>query len=79
MPNSAAKCFLSGPNQLKAYSRAGMGKCQGRYCGNTVQLMISKIKNLSMKDVGYYRLRPPIKPLTLEQLSNFKDYFIDED
>ena len=56
-----------------------MGKCQGRYCGNTVQLMISKMKNLSMKDVGYYRLRPPIKPLTLEQLSNFKDYFINED
>ena len=73
------KLGVSGPNQLKAYSRAGMGKCQGRYCGNTVQLMISKIKNLSMKDVGYYRLRPPIKPLTLEQLSNFKDYFIDED
>ncbi|MEM9761521.1 MAG: NAD(P)/FAD-dependent oxidoreductase [Pseudomonadota bacterium] len=56
---------LLGPNQLKSFSRAGMGACQGRYCGLTVQAMIAARTGRSMAETGYYRLRPPVKPVPL--------------
>ena len=59
-----------GPNQLKAFSRCGMGNCQGRYCGLTVVNLIAETRGLSPADVGYYRIRSPIKPITLEEIAN---------
>ena len=67
---------LVGPNQLKSFCRAGMGPCQGRFCGLTVQELIAKQTKRPAADVGYYRLRPPIKPLRLEELANLQ---IDDD
>jgi NADPH-dependent 2,4-dienoyl-CoA reductase/sulfur reductase-like enzyme len=58
-----------GPNQLKAFTRCGMGPCQGRYCGLTTTEVIAAARGVSPEDVGYYRLRPPIKPLTLGELA----------
>ena len=59
----------TGPNQLKAFCRAGMGPCQGRFCGLTVQAMIAQRTGQAPDAVGYYRLRPPIKPLPLRELA----------
>ncbi len=64
----AAGC--AGPNQLKAFCRAGMGPCQGRFCGLTVSELIAEETGRPMAEVGYYRLRPPVKPLLLEELAN---------
>lgn len=58
-----------GPNQLKAFCRAGMGPCQGRLCGLTVTEMIAAETGEPPEVVGYYRLRPPVKPLTLGELA----------
>jgi len=58
-----------GPNQLKAFSRCGMGNCQGRYCGHTVVNLIADARQLAPQDVGYYRIRSPIKPVTLEEIA----------
>ncbi len=58
-----------GPNQLKSFSRCGMGPCQGRFCGTTVSELIATINGSSVEDTGYFRLRPPIKPLRLEELA----------
>ena len=58
------------PNQLKSFSRCGMGPCQGRFCGLTVSEIIAYILNKPVSEVGYYRLRPPIKPLLLQELAN---------
>lgn len=55
----------SGPNQMKAFLRAGMGHCQGRMCGLTVCEMIADEKGVPPAEVGYYRLRPPITPVRL--------------
>ena len=30
-----------GPNQIKAFTRAGMGPCQGRQCGYTVTRILA--------------------------------------
>lgn len=59
----------SGPNQAKAFGRCGMGPCQGRQCGTTVTELIADKLQRKAGDVGYYRIRPPIKPITLAELA----------
>ena len=63
---------IVGPNQLKSYCRAGMGLCQGRYCGLTVQEIIGQETGREPEDIGYYRLRPPIKPIPLDELAEME-------
>jgi len=59
-----------GPNQVKSFLRCGMGPCQGRLCGNTVTQVMAAERGVSPADVGYYRLRSPVKPLTLAELAS---------
>jgi octopine oxidase subunit A len=59
-----------GPNQMKAFLRCGMGPCQGRLCGLTVTELIAKQRDTTPAEVGYYRLRPPVKPITLAELAS---------
>jgi NADPH-dependent 2,4-dienoyl-CoA reductase/sulfur reductase-like enzyme len=59
----------TGPNQLKAYRRAGMGPCQGRLCGLTVTELMAQARGKSPREIGYYRLRAPVKPITLAELA----------
>jgi NADPH-dependent 2,4-dienoyl-CoA reductase/sulfur reductase-like enzyme len=58
-----------GPNQTKAFGRVGMGPCQGRYCGLTVTEILSHSHNLPHSQIGAYRIRMPLKPVTLGELS----------
>jgi bacterioferritin-associated ferredoxin len=60
---------VEGPNQLKAFRRCGMGPCQGRMCGLTVTELIARARGVSPDVVGYYRLRPPVKPIPLKELA----------
>ncbi|HTI82579.1 MAG TPA: NAD(P)/FAD-dependent oxidoreductase [Acetobacteraceae bacterium] len=57
-----------GPNQAKAFLRAGMGACQGRLCGPVVTELIAAERGVPPEEVGYYRIRPPLKPITLGEL-----------
>jgi len=59
-----------GPNQTKAFGRCGMGPCQGRLCGLTVTELIAQTRHVSPADVGYYNIRPPIKPITIGELAS---------
>lgn len=58
-----------GPNQAKSFLRCGMGPCQGRLCGPTVSAVIAAETGRGPDQVGYYRIRPPLKPLTLGELA----------
>ena len=58
-----------GPNQMKSFLRCGMGPCQGRLCGLTVTELIAQERGVSPQAVGYYRLRPPVKPIPLSALA----------
>lgn len=60
----------TGPNQLKAYRRTGMGPCQGRLCGLTVTELMADARGMTPEEIGYYRLRPPVKPITLAELAD---------
>jgi len=61
------------PNQLKSQTRCGMGPCQGRMCGHTVSELLADWGQKSMAEVGYYRLRSPMRLVTLQELSHFTD------
>ena len=65
----AARLGCEGPNQLKAFLRCGMGPCQGRLCGLTVTELIARAHGTTPQAVGYYRLRPPVKPIPLSALA----------
>jgi hypothetical protein len=41
-------------------------------CGLTVSEIIAAYRAVDVSDVGYFRIRPPIKPITVEQLSNLQ-------
>ncbi|KUJ85700.1 FAD/NAD(P)-binding oxidoreductase [Ruegeria marisrubri] len=69
-----AKLGCLGPNQTKAFGRAGMGPCQGRYCGLTVTALLAQANGLSPDETGYYRIRPPLKPVTLGELAAMVDH-----
>jgi NADPH-dependent 2,4-dienoyl-CoA reductase/sulfur reductase-like enzyme len=60
---------VTGPNQMKAFLRCGMGPCQGRMCGLTVAELIAAERHVHPREVGYFRLRPPVKPITLAELA----------
>jgi thioredoxin reductase/bacterioferritin-associated ferredoxin len=66
---AAVSLGATGPNQLKAFTRCGMGPCQGRMCGLTVSELIAAARGVSPAEIGYYRLRPPVKPVTLGELA----------
>jgi NADPH-dependent 2,4-dienoyl-CoA reductase/sulfur reductase-like enzyme len=59
-----------GPNQMKAFARCGMGPCQGRLCGLTVTELIAECRRVPQQEVGYYRIRPPVKPVTVGDLAS---------
>jgi len=65
-----ARLGCEGPNQMKAFLRCGMGPCQGRLCGLTVTELIAEERGKSPAEIGYYRLRPPVKPITLGELAS---------
>lgn len=69
----AVRLGCPGPNQAKSFLRCGMGPCQGRLCGLTVTETIAAARGLSPDATGYYRIRPPIKPLTLDELAALDD------
>lgn len=60
----------TGPNQLKSFLRCGMGPCQGRMCGLTVTELMAQTRGVTPAEVGYYRLRPPVKPIALAELAS---------
>lgn len=64
-----ASLGCKGPNQTKAFGRPGMGPCQGRYCGLTVTSLLAKETGQDMDQTGYFRIRPPLKPVTLGELA----------
>ena len=61
-----------GPNQGKAFTRCGMGPCMGRKCGVTISRLIAEHHGLGMDEVGHYRIRPPVKPITVAQLAELE-------
>lgn len=57
-------------NRNKAFGRAGMGRCQGRYCGHAIAEVIAAVAGIPINSVGRLRGQAPIKPLAVNTLSS---------
>ena len=52
-------------NRLKAITRCGMGRCQGRFCGLAAAELTAHALNLPLEAVGRLRAQAPLKPIPL--------------
>ncbi|ANI77005.1 FAD/NAD(P)-dependent oxidoreductase [Sphingobium sp. EP60837] len=52
-------------NRAKAFSRVGMGRCQGRYCGLAAAELIAAEAGIPVEQVGRLRGQAPVKPLPI--------------
>ena len=50
-------------NQLKSLTRVGMGRCQGRVCGQAAAEILAQASGRSPREIGRLRSQPPIKPI----------------
>ncbi len=64
----AARLGAQGPNQAKAFTRCGMGPCQGRLCGPLVTAIMAETLGKPIPEIGTYRPRAPYKPITVGAL-----------
>jgi NADPH-dependent 2,4-dienoyl-CoA reductase/sulfur reductase-like enzyme len=52
-------------NRVKAMTRCGMGRCQGRVCGPALQEIVAGISGLDGASAGRLRGQAPVKPIAL--------------
>ena len=65
----AVRLGATGPAQVKAFTRCGMGPCQSRLCGTTLTALIAQVRGCPVETVGPPRLRFPLKPVTLAEMA----------
>ncbi|MBP1886485.1 NAD(P)/FAD-dependent oxidoreductase [Sinorhizobium mexicanum] len=68
-----------GPSQAKAFTRCGMGACQGRVCGSVVSQVIAEAINRPVGDIDAYSVRFPLKPVPVREIAACKDLDTQED
>ncbi|MBT2323735.1 NAD(P)/FAD-dependent oxidoreductase [Variovorax paradoxus] len=57
-------------NRAKAFSRVGMGRCQGRFCGHAAAEVVAHAAGVPIEMVGRLRGQGPVKPLPMAALEN---------
>jgi NADPH-dependent 2,4-dienoyl-CoA reductase/sulfur reductase-like enzyme len=56
-------------NEVKAWTRVGMGRCQGRMCGPALAQMIARVTGRPVAEIGPLTARPPVTPVPLGVLA----------
>jgi NADPH-dependent 2,4-dienoyl-CoA reductase/sulfur reductase-like enzyme len=64
----AARVGCLGMNQLKAYTRCGMGPCQGRMCGPVGIEVLAEAWGVPVSSIEPLRTRFPAKPVSVGDL-----------
>jgi NADPH-dependent 2,4-dienoyl-CoA reductase/sulfur reductase-like enzyme len=59
-------------NRVKAFTRCGMGPCQGRMCGPTAAQVIARALGQTPDLPGQFRVRLPVRPLPLAELAELQ-------
>jgi thioredoxin reductase/bacterioferritin-associated ferredoxin len=55
-------------NQLKQFTRCGMGPCQGRMCGDVAAEILAQARGTTREDVGCWTARPPLRPVPIDEI-----------
>jgi NAD(P)H-nitrite reductase large subunit len=50
---------------VKRATRAGMGRCQGRYCGPVLAAVAAARQALPLDEAAHWAPRPPVKPIRI--------------
>jgi hypothetical protein len=66
---AAADHGLREINRVKAATRLGMGRCQGRVCGIAGAEVLAAKLSVSVDSVGRLRAQPPVKPVPIDALA----------
>lgn len=53
-------------NRQKAFSRVGLGRCQGRVCGLVAAELLARFAGRPIESAGRMRSQPPIKPIAIQ-------------
>jgi NAD(P)H-nitrite reductase large subunit len=62
-------------NQLKAWTRCGMGPCQGRTCEDVAaELLAARAHGGLRERAGCFSARTPLRPMTVEALTGDFSY-----
>ena len=71
---NAAAAGARDVNQMKHFTRCGMGPCQGRMCGDVAAELLAQSRKVARQTVGYWTGRPPLRPVPLADLVGSFDY-----
>ncbi len=52
-------------NRLKALTRVGMGRCQGRMCTAAAAELLASMQDKAPEEAGRIRAQAPVKPIPL--------------
>jgi NAD(P)H-nitrite reductase large subunit len=55
-------------DEVKKFTRAGMGLCQGRTCRRTVEKILARELNKKVEDVKTSSYRAPVRPVKMHVL-----------
>jgi thioredoxin reductase/bacterioferritin-associated ferredoxin len=61
-------------NQIKSWTRLGMGPCQGRTCQYAASKIVAEYLNCEIENLGYLTGRSPIRPVPLDRVLGDFDY-----
>jgi len=56
--------------EVKRWTRAGMGICQGRSCRRLVERIIAEELHLKPEEVEISSFRQPVRPVSIQSLDN---------
>lgn len=59
--------------EVKRFSRAGMGLCQGQTCAQHVKSIIARELKISVSELSDDTPRPPMRPVEMQVLGNEAD------
>lgn len=57
-------------NCIKGMTRCGMGYCQGRVCGPTIEALVGGASDATPEMLSAFNVRPPIKPVSVATMAN---------
>jgi len=52
-------------NRAKAFSRVGMGRCQGRMCSSAAAEVLAAHHQVALNQVGHLRAQAPVRPIPI--------------
>jgi bacterioferritin-associated ferredoxin/thioredoxin reductase len=72
--DAAAAAGAATINQLKHFTRCGMGPCQGRMCGEAAGALLAAAHGVPVADVGFATGRIPLRPVPMDAILGDFDY-----